>query len=169
MFQEALMKNSQSASSVMFFELTAPITNESSSGGLSLSLSRLSLQVPYPAWETAHYCPRFLSLKRRPVLPGQTCPLGPSAPACPHSPPWKTYFQLVLQEKQRNEQTNNHEVITWSKAPEAAVIVSISNNYTYSPPTGAAQQQPQPKSKSTLCNLCCETNIHYCFCKLKHF
>lgn len=115
MFREALTKSSHSASSVMFYEITAPITNESSSGGLSLSLSRLSLQVPYPAWEKAHYCLHFLNLKRRRVLPGQTCPLGPSAPACPHSPPWKTYFQSVLQEKQRNERTHHqlYQVITY--------------------------------------------------------
>lgn len=167
------MKNSQSASSVMFSEITAPITNESSSGGLSLSLSRLSLRVPYPAWETAHYCLRFLSLKRRPVLPGQTCPLGPSAPACPHSPPWKTYCLLVLQEKQGNEQTDNqlHEVITQQGSRgcyslSASAIITLRNGRSL--PTGTAQQHLSLNPRA-LCNFCCETNIHYCFCKPNHF
>lgn len=41
-------------------------------------------------------CPLLQSAKIHPEPRGQTCPSNPSAPACPHSPPWMTCCLLVL-------------------------------------------------------------------------
>lgn len=41
-------------------------------------------------------CPLLQSAKTHPEPRGQTCPSNPSAPACPHSPPWMTCCLLVL-------------------------------------------------------------------------
>lgn len=71
----------------------------------------------YPALVKIRYCPLLQSWERRPKPRGQTCPWGPFAPACPHSPPLKTCFLLSLCTKGRTTSLSvtshpNHRAIS---------------------------------------------------------